>query len=85
MAASDEVPVGIPGFPAQRTITYSRVVDLSHLFAAVQIGVATLQGKSLPKSALKFIEALVTLSSQRAPAIASRFTPTGIAAYRQDG
>ncbi len=34
------------------------VVDLSHLFAPVQIGVATLSGKHLSRGAHEFIEAL---------------------------
>ena len=36
------------------------VVDLSHLFAPIQIGVATLNGKHLSRGAHEFIEALQT-------------------------
>ena len=44
-----------PGYENQREIG---VVDLSHLFPPVQIGVATLRSKHLSQGAREFIEAL---------------------------
>ena len=40
------------------------VVDMSHLFAPVQIGVATLAGKQLSQGAREFIEALQTAAGK---------------------